>query len=51
MIFDSKVSMYANLLSLQADEGRRRFFFPPRDVFFFWENHCMLKIVEFETHP
>lgn len=27
--------MYANLLSLQADEGRRRFFFPPRDVFFF----------------
>ena len=26
--------MYANLLSLQADEGRRRFFFP-RGMFFF----------------
>lgn len=27
--------MYANLLSLQADEGRRRFFFP-RGMFFFF---------------
>ncbi len=53
MIFDSKVSMYANLLSLQADEGSRcrsKKNKNPRDVYFFSENHCM-KIVKFETHP